>query len=149
MIETRQALLKEEFDKVKDFLASQDLILDDDCDTTIYLEENNKVIGTIRAIFRNGEKKGTCFLIESNVVATAATNVYDSELGGKAKEIFTTFSEEKVKGENVLIITGFEKRKSRGECMAVFTYPINVLDEWLGVEMMAQDVEMRQPVKCQ
>ena len=100
----------------------------------------NRVIGTIRAIFKQGEKQGTCFLIEGNVVATAASNVFDTELGGKAKEVYTTFSEEKVKSESIFILPGYEKLKKRTDCLATIVYTSNVLDEWLGVEMLSPEV---------
>lgn len=99
----------------------------------------NNVIGTIRAIFKHGEKRGTCFLIESNVVATAFTNVYDVELGGRAKDVYTTFSPDKIKGDTIHFVNNYEKKK-KTECLAVIVYNTNVLDEWLGVEIMSPEV---------
>ncbi|MCQ2818916.1 MAG: hypothetical protein MJ252_16750 [archaeon] len=107
------------------------------CDNQIYPQ---RAIGTLKAVFRHGEKSGTCFLIESNVLVTAATNVFDVEYGGKAKEVMTTFSEEKIKADNILLVSNLDRRKKKSDYLAVMVFTTNVLDEWLGVEMMALDV---------
>ena len=45
----------------------------------------------------------TCFAIGGNIVVTLASNLIDKNKGGKAISILTSFSEDKVKWENVYI----------------------------------------------
>lgn len=47
MIECKEALLDNEIESVKKLLLTEDLVLDNDVDLTLYLEDNNKIIGTI------------------------------------------------------------------------------------------------------
>ena len=91
----------------------------------------------------------TCFLIDTNVVITLASNLDNTSKGGKAKVISTTFSEEKVKWENI-IIQGEEKsdkkkdKKNENENksldsankskLAAILYDENIGSEWIGVE---------------
>jgi len=108
-------------------------------------------IGTISVVFPVSEEvfEYTCFLIDTNVVVTLAANINDKNKGGKAKSIVTTFSEEKVKWENI-IIQGEEakgkgkKDKDKGNealeginlasKLAVILYDDNIGSEWIGVE---------------
>ena len=62
-------------------------------------------IGTLTVKFPINDEdfQYTCFLIDTNVVVTLASNLNDKNKGGKAKSIITTFSEEKVKWENIYI----------------------------------------------
>ena len=108
-------------------------------------------IGTISVVFPVSEEvfEYTCFLIDTNVVVTLASNINDKNKGGKAKSIVTTFSEEKVKWENI-IIQGEEakgkgkKDKDKGNealeginlasKLAVILYDDNIGSEWIGVE---------------
>ena len=72
-------------------------------------------IGKISVVFPVSEVpfEYTCFLIDTNVVVTLASNINDKNKGGKAKSIVTTFSEEKVKWENVFIQD--EEKKEKGK----------------------------------
>ena len=72
-------------------------------------------VGTITVQFANFEEKMeyTCFLIDTNVVVTLASNIEKEGLG-RAKVITTTFSEEKVKSENVYI-QGEQNTKDKGK----------------------------------
>ncbi len=92
------------------------------------------------------EEYYTCFLIDTNVVITLASNIEDINKGGKAKVISTTFSEEKVKWENI-IIQGQEKSDKKKEKkeeksldnvgnskLAAILYEDNIGSEWIGVE---------------
>ena len=108
-------------------------------------------IGTISVVFPVSEEvfEYTCFLIDTNVVVTLAANINDKNKGGKAKSIVTTYSEEKVKWENI-IIQGEEakgkwkKDKDKGNealeginlasKLAVILYDDNIGSEWIGVE---------------
>ena len=108
-------------------------------------------IGTISVVFPVSEEvfEYTCFLIDTNVVVTLAANINDKNKGGKAKSIVTTYSEEKVKWENI-IIQGEEakgkgkKDKDKGNealeginlasKLAVILYEDNIGSEWIGVE---------------
>ena len=71
-------------------------------------------VGTLIVKFPNEEEINlfTCFLIDTNVVVTLASNLINNNKGGKATSILTTFSEEKVKWENIFI-QGDEKKKKR------------------------------------
>ena len=110
-------------------------------------------IGTITVVFPVDDQKFeyTCFLIDTNVVVTLAANIESKSKGGKAKSIVTSFSEEKVKWENVYI-QGEEKDKGKkkdkdkdkggdntlegnlSSKLAVILYDDNIGSEWIGVE---------------
>ena len=106
-------------------------------------------IGTISVQFPISDEifEYTCFLIDSNVVVTLASNLNDINKGGKAKSIVTSFSEENVKWENIFIQEDEKKKKKLSENiiqnetlvnlqskLAVILYNDDVKDEWLGVE---------------
>ena len=96
------------------------------------------------------ELQYTCFLIDTNVVVTLASNLVDISKGGKAKSIKTTFSEEKVKWENIIIQGEEDKKKKdknkpedldkiKGSKLAVILYEDNIGSEWIGVEGGVRD----------
>lgn len=60
-------------------------------------------IGIINVQFPAGAEifEYTCFLIDTNVVVTLASNLENKSKGGKAKLILTSFSEEHVIWENI------------------------------------------------
>jgi len=103
-------------------------------------------VGTITVQFANFEEKMeyTCFLIDTNVVVTLASNIEKEGLG-RAKVITTTFSEEKVKSENVYI-QGEQNTKDKGKKneqksidntkskLACILYDENISSEWSGAE---------------
>ena len=108
-------------------------------------------IGTISVVFPVSEEvfEYTCFLIDTNVVVTLAANINDKNKGGKAKSIVTTFSEEKVKWENIIIQgeeakgKGKKDKDKRNEALeginlasklAIILYDDNIGSEWIGVE---------------
>ena len=106
-------------------------------------------IGTLIVKGSNDEEYlYTCFLIDTNVVVTLASNLKDPLKGGIAKTIYTTFSEEKVKPENIKIQgeekTGNKKDKKKetkqtlenenNSKLAVILYEDNIGNEWIGVE---------------
>ena len=108
-------------------------------------------IGTISVKFPISEDtyEYTCFLIDTNVVVTLASNINDKNKGGKAKSIVTTFSEEKVKWENIRIQGEDKKDKGKKDNkgndetleginlsskLAVILYDDNIGSEWIGVE---------------
>ena len=104
-------------------------------------------IGTITVRFKNLEKdlEYTCFLIDTNVVVTLASNIEDKKTGERATKIKTTFTDEKVKSENVYIqgedskedkknaekIEMMDKKSSK---LAVIIYEKDIGSEWIGVE---------------
>ena len=108
-------------------------------------------IGTLIVRTSNDEELlYTCFLIDTNVVVTLASNLMDHLKGGNtlAKTIYTTFSDEKVKPENIRI-QGEEKNGKKNEKkketkqtlenennskLAVILYEDNIGNEWIGVE---------------
>ena len=109
-------------------------------------------IGTLSVKFPVSEEEliSTCFLIDTNVVMTLASNLESNSKGGKAKSIMTSFSKEPVKWENIYI-QGSEtkgkgkkdkdKDKNQNEALdnlqsklAVILFDDNVSKEWLGVE---------------
>jgi len=109
-------------------------------------------IGTLTVKFpvRDEEFISTCFLIDTNVVMTLASNLESNSKGGRAKSIMTSFSKEPVKWENIFI-QGSEtkakgkkdrdKDKNQNEAidnlqskLAVILFDDNVSKEWLGVE---------------
>ena len=53
----------------------------------------------------------TCFLIDTNVVITLASNLENANKGGRAKIISTTFSEEKVKPEILELCSSIVKEQ--------------------------------------
>ena len=88
----------------------------------------------------------TCFLIDTNVVVTLASNLDSKSKGGKAKSIVTSFSAENVKWENIFIqeeeklnendeedkiqLDSLDNLSSK---LAVIIYDDNISNEWLGV----------------
>ena len=88
----------------------------------------------------------TCFLIDTNVVVTLASNLDSKSKGGKAKSIMTSFSAENVKWENIFIqeeeklnendeedkiqLDSLDNLSSK---LAVIIYDDNISNEWLGV----------------
>ena len=107
-------------------------------------------IGTITVRFPSldEDREYTCFLIDTNVVVTLASNIDDKSKGGRAKTIKTTFSNEKVKPENIHIQGEDDKKEkkkqktttetldnlSKGSKLAVILYEDNIGSEWIGVE---------------
>ena len=106
-------------------------------------------IGTLTVKFpiNDDDFQYTCFLIDTNVVVTLASNLNDKNKGGKAKSIITTFSDEKVKWENIYIQGEKEPNKkdkkenkesleeaSSSSKLAVILYEDNIGSEWIGVE---------------
>ena len=124
---------------------------------TLNVKNMNKfpysAIGTITCKFPVDENKEfiyTCFLIDTNVVLTLASNLESNSKGGKAKSIVTSFSKEQVKWENI-IIQGSEtkgkgkkekdKDKNQNEALdnlqsklAVIFFDDSIGKEWIGVE---------------
>ena len=107
-------------------------------------------IGTISVQFPLREEifVYTCFLIDTNVVVTLASNLKSKSKGGKAKSIVTSFSKENVKWENIFIQgeeisdkKNDEKDKIQIDSsenlsfkLAVIIYNDKINNEWLGVE---------------
>ena len=99
-------------------------------------------IGTLTVKFpiSDDDFQYTCFLIDTNVVVTLASNLVDKNKGGKAKSIITTFSDDKVKWENIHIQDENVKKKKDLESessmskLAVILYEDNIGSEWIGVE---------------
>ena len=106
-------------------------------------------IGTISVQFPISDEvfEYACFLIDSNVVVTLASNLENNNKGGKAKSIVTSFKEENVKWENIFIQEDEKKKKKLSENniqnetlsnlqskLAVILYNDDVRDEWLGME---------------
>ena len=87
----------------------------------------------------------TCFAISSNVIVTLASNLEDNYRGGKAISIITSFSDLKVKWENIHIQS--ENKKINLELdknilkskLAVIIYNEIILSEWIGVEPGKED----------
>ena len=111
-------------------------------------------IGTVSCTFpefKDQVFEYTCFLIDTNVVVTLASNIDSKSKGGKASTIVTSFCDEKVKWENVFI-QGEEIIKDKGKKdkdkakkesldgmnlaskLAVILYDDNIGNEWIGVE---------------
>ena len=108
-------------------------------------------IGTISVTFPEFKEvfEYTCFLIDTNVVVTLASNIDSKSKGGRASSIMTSFSNEKVKWENVFI-QGEDYAKDKGKKdkdktkkesidnisskLAVILYDENISTEWIGVE---------------
>ena len=112
-------------------------------------------IGTISVQFPDSDEifVYTCFLIDSNVVVTLASNLDNKNKGGKAKSIATSFSEEYINWENIFIqkeeksneIKEKEKDKNPKDSsdnlsskLAVIIYGNNINKGWLGVEKFDQ-----------
>ena len=107
-------------------------------------------IGTITVRFPKLEKdlEYTCFLIDSNVVVTLASNIKDKNKGGRATKIKTTFSDEEVSSENVHFQEEDSKKDEKKEKnaeriemmdigsskLAVILYEKDIGSEWIGVE---------------
>ena len=109
-------------------------------------------IGTIYVTFpefKDEVFEYTCFLIDTNVVVTLASNIDSKSKGGRASSIVTSFSDEKVKWDNVFI-QGEENAKDKNKKdkgkketldginlsskLAVILYDDNIGKEWIGVE---------------
>ena len=111
-------------------------------------------IGTISVKFPISDEAYdyTCFLIDTNVVVTLASNLDNKGMGGKAKSIQTSFSNEKVKWENIHIQGEEKKEKGKKDKdkgnenlenlsskLAVILYDDNIGSEWIGVEGGVRD----------
>ena len=110
-------------------------------------------IGTINVTFPEFKEvfEYTCFLIDTNVVVTLASNIDSKSKGGRASSIVTSFRDEKVNWENIYI-QGEEYTKEKGKKvkdktkkesldglnlsskLAVIIYDDNIGNEWIGVE---------------
>ena len=107
-------------------------------------------VGTISVQFPLSKEvfEYTCFLIDTNVVVTLASNLESKNKGGKAISIMTSFNTmEKVNWENIFI-QGEEKPKEKNKVdknqkdlldnftskLAVILYDDSISCEWLGVE---------------
>ena len=113
-------------------------------------------IGTISCKFPVDDTKEfiyTCFLIDTNVVLTLASNLESNSKGGRAKSITCSFSKEQIKWENITI-QGSEtkgkgnkgkkdkdKDKNQNENLdnvqsklAVIFFDDSIGKEWIGVE---------------
>lgn len=113
-------------------------------------------IGTISCKFPVDDNKEfiyTCFLIDTNVVLTLASNLESNSKGGRAKSISCSFSKEQIKWENITI-QGSEtkgkgnkgkkdkdKDKNQNENLdnvqsklAVIIFDDSIGKEWIGVE---------------
>ena len=113
-------------------------------------------IGTISCKFPVDDNKEfiyTCFLIDTNVVLTLASNLESNSKGGRAKSITCSFSKEQIKWENITI-QGSEtkgkgnkgkkdkdKDKNQNENLenlksklAVIFFDDSIGKEWIGVE---------------
>ena len=113
-------------------------------------------IGTISCKFPVDDTKEfiyTCFLIDTNVVLTLASNLESNSKGGRAKSISCSFSKEQIKWENITI-QGSEtkgkgnkgkkdkdKDKNQNENLdnvqsklAVIIFDDSIGKEWIGVE---------------
>ena len=113
-------------------------------------------IGTISCKFPVDDTKEfiyTCFLIDTNVVLTLASNLESNSKGGRAKSISCSFSKEQIKWENITI-QGSEtkgkgnkgkkdkdKDKNQNENLdnvqsklAVIFFDDSIGKEWIGVE---------------
>ena len=115
-------------------------------------------VGTLIVKFPNEEEVNlfTCFLIDTNVVVTLASNLINNNKGGKATSILTTFSEEKVKWENIFI-QGDEKKKDKKQSidsinfnskLAIILYEDNIGSEWIGVELGRKDAFNERDINC-
>ena len=97
----------------------------------------------------------TCFLIDINVVVTLASNLENKNKGGKAISIITSFSNEKVKWENIYIQgeENSKRKKNKTEDktqnksldnltskLAVILYDKNIGREWLGAECLKRKI---------
>ena len=92
-------------------------------------------IGTISVQFplSNEIFEFTCFLIDSNVVVTLASNLENKNKGGKAKLITTSFSKENVKWENIFIQEEEKKEIKKDEKDKGQKEPSNNLSSKLAV----------------
>ena len=94
----------------------------------------------------------TCFLIDTNMVVTLASNIENTNKGGKAKFMVTSFSKESVKWENIFIQeeesnennlnkdnkNSNEKDKDNFLTkLAVIIYDTKINEECLGVDVRA------------
>lgn len=95
-------------------------------------------IGTLNVIYPDDSAvhQFTCFLIEANVVVTLGTNISNPNHSGKATNITTSFSPEKV--TNIIFPDNFDKNKPDPD-LAVLIYPNPVVEDWVGVKMASND----------
>ena len=116
-------------------------------------------VGTLIVKFPNEEEVNlfTCFLIDTNVVVTLASNLINNNKGGKATSILTTFSEEKVKWENIFIQEDEKKKRDKKQSidsinfnskLAVILYEDNIGSEWIGVELGSKDTFNERYINC-
>ena len=118
-------------------------------------------IGTISTKFPVSDEifENTCFLIDSNVVVTLASNLDNKNKGGKAISIATSFSNENAKWENIHIQDEDKsKKKSKAKDknksesldnlsskLAVIFYDNSICSEWLGVESLKkEDLDLKE-----
>lgn len=95
-------------------------------------------VGTLKVKFPKSDDfyYYTCFLIDANVVCTLASNLTNIEYGGDATEIYTSFSKDKIKPNNVKKHDQFGKQDSQREVdIAVLYYESYVFDQFFGVKI--------------
>ena len=80
----------------------------------------------------------TCFLIEANVLVTLASNVHNVAKGGRAVEVTSSFSKEKIKPSNIEIFDEDNKKKDPSHNIAVITYPEGLVSDWIGVKVLSE-----------
>ena len=80
----------------------------------------------------------TCFLIEANVLVTLASNVHNPAKGGRAVEVTSSFSKEKIKPANIEIFDEDNKKKDPSHNIAVITYPEGLVSDWIGVKVLSE-----------
>jgi len=77
----------------------------------------------------------TCFTIYRNVIITLASNLINENKGGKARLIFSSFSNDKIKWDNIYIQNKIENLENglKSELAAIICEN-DICSEWIGVE---------------
>lgn len=96
-------------------------------------------VGTLSVKFSKVDEilQYTCFLINENVAVTLASNLYNQS-NGEVKEIYTSFSKDKISMSRVKYMEGYDKNQPETN-LACLLYDNKLCEEHFGVKINVLD----------
>lgn len=96
-------------------------------------------VGTLSVKFSKVDEilQYTCFLINENVAVTLASNIYNP-LYGEAKEIYTSFSKDRIPATRIKIMEGYKTNQPQNN-LACLLYDNKLCEEHFGVKINITD----------
>lgn len=92
-------------------------------------------VGTLMVKFPKSSETfmSTCVMINENVALTLASNLYNNNYGGEAKEIKTTFSKEVIQPTHVKLMDGFKTNAKDENNFGLIFFSTKICSDHLGV----------------